>query len=173
MPVLKHAPGHGRARNDSHDETPTVDDTAEMLRMRDFATFRALADLPMAMTAHVVFSAFDGERPATVSPTMIDLIRNEIGFDGLLMTDDISMNALPGDLAKRCSASLSAGCDVVLHCNGDMAEMETVATTAGRLSDRSAERADRALAGRSVPDRIDIASAEAELGALLKGEAHG
>ena len=172
-PVLKHAPGHGRARADSHSEAPTVDDSAETLRARDFSTFRALADLPMAMTAHVVFSAFDRERPATVSPTMVGLIREEIGFDGLLMTDDISMNALPGDLAERCSASLSAGCDVVLHCNGVMAEMETVASVAGRLSGRSAERAERALARRPSSDGVDIASAEAELEALLKGETHG
>ena len=173
MPVLKHAPGHGRARTDSHSEAPRVEDSAEMLRARDFAPFRALSDLPMAMTAHVVFAAFDGKLPATVSPTMIGLIRDEVGFDGLLMTDDISMNALPGGLAERCSASLSAGCDAVLHCNGDMAEMETVAAVVGEFSGRSAERAERALAGRPAPDGVDIASAEAELGALLKGEAHG
>lgn len=173
MPVLKHAPGHGRARTDSHSEAPRVEDSAEGLRARDFAPFRALADLPMAMTGHVVFAAFDGKLPATVSPTMIGLIRDEVGFDGLLMTDDISMNALPGGLAERCAASLSAGCDAVLHCNGDMAEMETVAAVVGELSGRSAERAERALAGRSAPDGVDIASAEAELGALLKGEAHG
>ena len=173
MPVLKHAPGHGRARTDSHNEAPKVSDSAEALRARDFAAFRALADLPMAMTGHVVFDAFDGERPATVSPTMIGLIRDEIGFDGLLMTDDISMDALPGGLAERCAASLSAGCDAVLHCNGVMAEMETVASVAGSMSGRSAERAERALAGRPSSDGVDIASAEAELEALLKGETHG
>ncbi|MDJ0629228.1 MAG: beta-N-acetylhexosaminidase [Rhodobacter sp.] len=173
LPVMKHIPGHGRATVDSHTVLPLVDDDAATLHARDFAPFAALRDLPMAMTAHVVYSAFDPDAPATTSPTMIRLIRAELGFRGLLMTDDISMEALAGDLAARCAAALSAGCDLVLHCNGELAEMRTVAETAGRLRGEARRRAEAAFAARRPAQSIDIAAVEAELEALLHGKVHG
>jgi len=161
LPVLKHIPGHGRPVADSHLELPEVDAEATCLRAVDFAAFAALADLPMGMTAHVVYHAFDA-RPATQSPVMMDLIRREIGFDGLLMTDDLSMQALSGDMATRTRASLTAGCDVVLHCNGTMAEMAEVADHADGLTGKAADRAAQALAARRVPDEIDRVALLAE-----------
>lgn len=127
LPVIKHLPGHGRARADSHECLPVVDTPRAELEATDFAPFRALADAPLGMTAHVVYTAIDPARPATLSPTVIhDVIRGHIGFDGLLLTDDISMKALNGDFTRRTRLSLDAGCDVVLHCNGDLAEMRAV-----------------------------------------------
>ncbi len=172
LPVLKHIPGHGRAAADSHEALPRVEASPEDLAAGDFAVFRMLSDLPLGMTAHVVYGAFD-DRPATLSARMIRLIREEIGFDGLLMTDDISMGALGGSLAEKCRASIGAGCDVVLHCNGALSEMETVAGTAGRMSEAAGLRADRALRLRRAPQPIDIPAAEAELEALLSGRADG
>jgi beta-N-acetylhexosaminidase len=127
LPVIKHIPGHGRARADSHKELPRVDTPLAELRAYDFKPFKALADQPIGMTAHVVYEAIDPDRPATTSPLAIDLIRSEIGFDGVLVSDDLSMKALSGDFKERAEAALAAGCDVVLHCNGDMAEMRAVA----------------------------------------------
>ncbi len=173
LPVVKHMPGHGRAFVDSHLHLPRVDDPAERLRARDFAPFRALAGLPMAMTAHIVYSAFDAGAPATCSPAMIRLIRDEIGFAGLLMTDDISMQALAGDLRTRCRAARDAGCDLVLHCNGDLDEMRVAAEAAGELAGAGLRRADAALMARTAPRPIDIAGAQAELGALLQGKVNG
>lgn len=126
-PVFKHIPGHGRAFADSHKELPVVNTPLEELRKTDFVPFKALADLPMAMTAHVLFTAIDKENMATVSPTAIRLIREELGFKGLLMSDDLSMKAMRGSFSERAKAVLIAGCDLVLHCNGDMAEMKQVA----------------------------------------------
>jgi len=147
LPIIKHIPGHGRARADSHKALPVVDATLADLEATDFAAFRGLADLPMAMTAHVVFTAVDPGLPATTSPIVIDrVIRKAIGFDGLLMSDDLSMNALSGDLRDRAAASLTAGCDVVLHCNGSMEEMTRVASATGALSGEAARRAKAALA---------------------------
>ena len=124
LPVLKHIPGHGRATADSHLRLPVVDTPRAELERTDFAAFRPLADLPMAMTAHVVFSAIDPAQPATTSATMItQVIRDAIGFQGLLMSDDVSMNALAGSIAERTGAIFEAGCDVVLHCNGNLREM--------------------------------------------------
>jgi len=151
LPVLKHIPGHGAATADSHLELPHVDLPRETLRDQDFAAFRALADLPMAMTGHIVFDAIDATASATQSPAMIALIRDDIGFDGLLMSDDISMHALSGDMGARCLLSLKAGCDVILHCNGEMAEMEQVAAASGTLGSQAQARADHALALRDVP----------------------
>ncbi|MDF0601364.1 beta-N-acetylhexosaminidase [Psychromarinibacter sp. C21-152] len=173
LPVLKHMPGHGRALVDSHLSLPVVTAAAETLRAHDFAPFAALADLPMAMTAHIVYTALDPDRPATASPTVLRLIREELGFSGLLMTDDISMEALSGDLATRSAAALKAGCDLVLHCTGHLDEMERVVGAAGRLSGTAMLRAEAALAVRSAPAPIDIAAAEAELEALLNGRVHG
>ncbi len=173
LPVMKHAPGHGRSHVDSHLDLPVVDAAGAELRRRDFAPFAALADLPMAMTAHVVYEAFDKQAPATTSATMVGLIRDEIGFSGLLMTDDISMHALAGDLSARCRAALGAGCDVILHCNGELDEMRAVAEVSGALDGAAADRARVALAARRAPQPIDIPAAEAELASLLNGRVYG
>jgi beta-N-acetylhexosaminidase len=162
LPVLKHIPGHGRANADSHVGLPVVDAAEAELSRIDFAAFRALADLPMAMTAHVVFSAIDATQPATTSATMIArVIRGMIGFDGLLMSDDVSMNALNGTLAERTRTALAAGCDVVLHCNGRMEEMREVADNASTLAGRALERAEAALAARHGPRPFDRKAARA------------
>ena len=172
LPVLKHIPGHGRARLDSHQALPVAQAPAQELRMVDFAPFAALADLPMAMTAHVVYPAFD-DRPATLSPVMMRLIREEIGFDGLVMSDDISMKALKGPPAEIARAVIAAGCDVVLHCNGTLEEKRQVAEAAGRLGEAAARRAARALAARRAPDAVDIAALRAKLEALTDGGGDG
>jgi beta-N-acetylhexosaminidase len=160
LPVLKHLPGHGRATADSHHNWPVVDTDRATLEVTDFAAFRPLADLPIGMTAHVVFSAFDPVAPATTSVTIVrEVIRGFIGFQGLLMSDDISMNALSGTIAERSRAALAAGCDVVLHCNGDMNEMVAVAAEAPKLDGKAAVRTRAALAGRSAPEEFDMQAA--------------
>lgn len=169
LPVLKHMPGHGRAVLDSHVALPVVSECAETLQSQDFAAFKALADLPLAMSAHIVFTAFDAQRPATISARMIGLIREEIGFDGALMTDDLSMQALSGSLAARAQAALGAGCDLVLHCNGVLAEMQQVAAACPTLAGPGLARCARALAARVAPDTADIGALEAEYGDLLTG----
>ncbi|MXQ07079.1 beta-hexosaminidase [Alphaproteobacteria bacterium GH1-50] len=172
LPVVKHAPGHGRATLDSHFGLPTVEAPLEDLTATDFAPFRALTDLPMAMTAHLVVTALDPDRPVTLSPVAMAHLRREIGLDMLMMTDDISMGALSGSMAERSRRAIAAGCDLVLHCNGDMTEMEAVAAHAGRLSDDGQRRADAALAMRRTPLNIDIPAAEAELGPLIRETAY-
>jgi beta-N-acetylhexosaminidase len=168
LPVLKHIPGHGRATADTHFKLPTVDTPRDELERTDFAAFKPLADLPMAMTAHVVFSAVDPAQPATTSATMIaEVIRGVIGFQGLLMSDDVSMNALSGNIAERTRAIFAAGCDMALHCNGNVEEMREVAGQTPELSDRALERANAALAARKVPQPFDRAAARAELDALI------
>lgn len=168
LPVLKHIPGHGRATADSHFGLPVVDTSKKELERTDFAAFQPLADLPMAMTAHVVFSALDPVHPATTSATIIEqVIRGVIGFQGLLMSDDVSMNALAGSIAERTRAIFSAGCDVVLHCNGKLEEMREVAAETPELSGKALDRARRALASRRVPQPFDRAAARAELDALM------
>jgi beta-N-acetylhexosaminidase len=167
LPVLKHIPGHGRATADTHLKLPVVDASKNDLEAVDFAAFKALADLPMAMTAHVVFSAIDATQPATTSATIIEqVIRGGIGFQGLLMSDDVSMNALTGSIAERTRAIVSAGCDMVLHCNGELAEMRQVAAEAPVLSGEALKRAQRALAARKPPQPLDREAARAELDAL-------
>jgi beta-N-acetylhexosaminidase len=168
LPVLKHLPGHGRGEADSHHDLPATDAAAADLRAEDFAPFRALSDLPLAMTAHLRYAAFD-DAPATLSPRMIALIRDEIGFDGLLMTDDISMQALSGSLGARSAAAIAAGCDAVLHCTGVIAEMEAVVAACGALVPAAQARASRALARRAPPLPIDSEALAAELEALLQG----
>ncbi|MEN8893388.1 glycoside hydrolase family 3 protein [Planktotalea arctica] len=168
LPVLKHVPGHGRAIADSHLDLPVVDTDGEVLRQSDFAAFRVLNDLPMGMTAHITYSAFD-DRPATLSPKMMGLIREDIGFDGLIMTDDISMKALTGSLGELSRLSLDAGCDVILHCNGKMGEMEDVAGASGAMTAQALARAEAALACRRTPDPVDISHLQAQLEALLDG----
>ncbi|MEM8798975.1 MAG: beta-N-acetylhexosaminidase [Pseudomonadota bacterium] len=128
LPVIKHIPGHGRARVDSHLALPMVDTAIDDLRAHDFLPFEALSDAPLAMTAHILFSAIDRERPVTLSRYFInEVIRNEIGLDGVLMSDDLSMKALGGEIGARAADALAAGCDLALHCNGDLAEMEKIA----------------------------------------------
>lgn len=145
LPVMKHLPGHGLSHVDTHHELPVVDLGLADLQATDFAPFRALNDLPMAMTAHLVFAALDPGRPATQSPVMVDLIRKDIGFGGLLMTDDLNMQALKGSLADRTSRSLAAGVDIALHCKGDLAEMQEVAAAAGEMTEAARVRAAAAM----------------------------
>jgi beta-N-acetylhexosaminidase len=151
-PVIKHIPGHGRAKADSHLALPVVRASLAELEAIDFAPFKDMADAPMAMTAHVIYAAVDGTRPATVSPVVIEqVIRRSIGFAGLLMSDDLSMRALHGGLADRTRGALDAGCDVVLHCNGGPAEMAEVAGAASVLAGNAAARARRALEAVAEP----------------------
>ncbi|QCK87277.1 beta-N-acetylhexosaminidase [Phreatobacter aquaticus] len=147
LPVIKHIPGHGRAGADSHAALPVVDAARETLEATDFKPFRTLTDMPLAMTAHVVYSAIDAKRPATTSRTVMrQIIRGSIGYDGLVMTDDLSMNALSGTLAERTGAALAAGCDMGLHCNGKLAEMVEVASATPVLAGKARRRAEAALA---------------------------
>jgi beta-N-acetylhexosaminidase len=165
LPVAKHIPGHGRAVSDSHHELPTV--TADRAALdADFAPFRALAGLPMAMTAHVRYTAIDAGRPATLSPAAIALIRDEIGFDGLLMSDDISMRALSGPVDADAAAALAAGCDVILHCNGDLREMAAIADALPPMTDDAARRLAAALAARRTPDDGALPALREEFAAL-------
>jgi len=172
LPIVKHMPGHGRSAVDTHHDLPTVTVDRAALTTTDFAPFRALADLPIAMTAHLVFTAYDPVNPATHSPAMIRAIRDEIGFHGLLVTDDLNMQALSGTLAERASRSIAAGCDIALHCKGDLAERQAVAVAAGNMGELTQARAKAALARRSTPQAVDIPELEAELAALLPELAH-
>ncbi len=167
LPIIKHIPGHGRPKADSHTELPRTDAPADLLWSVDFAAFEALNDLPMAMTAHVVYEAFDANNCATLSARMLGLIRRSIGFDGLLISDDLSMQALSGTLSQRAGRARAAGCDIALHCNGDMAEMAAVTAASGALEGRGEARAGRALEFRLTPEEIDQDSLLAELDGLL------
>ncbi len=170
LPVVKHMPGHGRATVDSHKRLPVVNADRAVLEATDFAAFRPLAALPLAMTAHVVFTAIDPIAPATVSPIIVrEVIRDSIGFQGLLMSDDISMGALSGSLGERTRAAIAAGCDVVLHCNGEMPEMLAVAAEAPVLAAAAARRAAAALAAKRPPVPVDLAAARAEFLQLMTG----
>ena len=169
LPVIKHIPGHGRAGADSHHDLPVVDTALAVLEQTDFPPFRAAAALPLAMTAHVVYTALDPDRPATTSKRVIDeVIRGFIGFDGCLMSDDVSMRALSGSIGERTAAAVAAGCDLALHCNGDLAEMREVAAAAPSLAGRAAQRAARALAARRPPLPFDEAAARAEFARLTE-----
>jgi len=163
LPVLKHIPGHGRPTADSHVELPGTSAPLADLQSTDFAAFKMLCDLPMAMTAHVVYSALDPDRCATLSPDVIRMIRRDIGFDGLLMTDDISMSALSGTLADRVSKAYNAGCDMILHCNGFRHEMTDVVGAARALEGQAAGRAKDAMDMRQNPQEFDTQTALAEL----------
>jgi beta-N-acetylhexosaminidase len=165
--VLKHIPGHGRAFADSHLELPVVNTPLEVLRQTDFVPFKELSHLPMAMTAHVLYTAIDAERMATVSPTAISLIRNELGFDGLLMSDDLSMKAMQGDFTQRTRDVLAAGCDIVLHCNGDMVEMQAIERGLTGLSGKSLERAEKSMLGAGKTKEFDVAEARISVNNLL------
>ena len=147
LPVIKHIPGHGRGFADSHHNLPIVDASQAELEAHDFVPFKALADMPMAMTGHLVFSAIDPDHPATTSKIVIDrIIRDYIGFDGLLMSDDVSMNALSGDIATRTRAIFAGGCDMVLHCHGIMSEMQDVVANTPLLTGKALTRAQAAMA---------------------------
>ncbi len=169
LPVLKHIPGHGRANADSHLRLPVVEVDRALLEATDFMAFRPLAGLPMAMTAHVVFTAIDPAGPATSSPKVIgEIIRGFIGFTGLLMSDDISMEALSGGLGERARAALDAGCDIVLHCNGKLDEMQAIANVTPTLSGLHEERAAAAFACGRKPSAIDLDAARAEFSAMVR-----
>jgi len=172
LPVIKHMPGHGRAGVDSHLNLPVVQASYEELDAVDFAPFRVLSDMPMAMTAHVVYTAVDARGPSTTSRKAVrQVMRGAIGFDGLIMTDDLSMKALSGDFAQRARAALAAGCDVILHCNGDMAEMKGVVAGCRPLTGRPAQRA-RAALGRlaRTPEPFDVAEARSRFAAAFEGQ---
>ncbi len=169
LPVMKHIPGHGRAESDSHLALPRVSAEMELLSASDFVTFRSLDQCPIAMTAHVVYESIDPQRPCTTSPKVIrDVIRGEIGFDGLLMSDDLSMKALDGPLSVRAKQAQFAGCDLVLHCNGDMEEMRDVASEVKILDGQALRRSRHALAQLSAPGAFDPDAAHAHLAALLE-----
>jgi len=171
VPVIKHLPGHGRATQDTHFDLPHVATDLAALLPTDFAPFRALNDLPLGMTAHLVYDAIDPD-PATLSPVMVDLIRNQIGFDGLLMSDDISMKALTGTLGDLSRAAIKAGLDLVLACNRTLEERAQVAQAAGEMTARAQTRAKAANAARRPALELDIAAAEAELSQLLGGQVY-
>ena len=163
LPVMKHIPGHGRALVDTHFELPVVDTPLDQLEAQDFAPFKAMNYLPMAMTAHVIYSAIDSAAPATTSAKVIQrAIREAIGFDGLLMSDDTSMKALKGDFRDKAESILGAGCDMVLHCNGVMEEMVGIASGTGPLTGTGLGRANRALAYIKVIDDADEADIRSE-----------
>ncbi len=169
LPVIKHMPGHGRTQVDSHLEMPVVSASRHELVERDFRPFAALADLPMGMTAHLLFPALDPDFPATMSKIVIDeVIRGEIGFDGLLFTDDLSMQALGGNLGQRAANALAAGCDVALHCNGNRVEMQAVADACPALSAPAQDRWQRALAWRRAPQPVRYDELLDRLNDLLK-----
>jgi len=169
LPVVKHIPGHGRARADSHEALPLVETSRAELERTDFEPFRRLHGLPIAMTAHVVYAAIDSKLPATVSHAVVeDIIRGHIGFDGLLLTDDLSMKALSGGFRDRAEAALAAGCDIVLHCNGRLEEVTEIAAACPALSGDAARRAESALNFLNLPvESVDVAEARARFSAML------
>ena len=164
LPVIKHIPGHGRGMADSHLELPRVDVPVAEMDRTDFAPFRALRDMPWAMTAHVLYAAIDRDRPATTSPAVIaDVIRGRIGFDGVLVSDDINMQALAGALPERASAALAAGCDIVLHCSGKLDEMRAVQPVLSPMSEAARRRIGQGAARKQQPQPLDRTAALAEL----------
>jgi|SRR5579871_1099532 len=172
LPVMKHVPGHGRATADSHKLLPRVTASLDDLSASDFVPFRSLNHCPLAMTAHVVFEAIDPQRPATTSPKVIrDVIRGEIGFEGALISDDISMGALKGPISVRTKAALFAGCDLVLHCNGSMEEMQQMASETMPLQDAWLKRCETALSHLNPPEPLDAEAGEARLAQLMDGAA--
>jgi len=171
IPVVKHVPGHGRAGVDSHRELPVVDTPLDELRRTDFLPFAALADAPWAMTAHVVFSAIDPDRPASVSAKLIEsVIRGEIGFAGVLVSDDLGMEALSGDIAGRAVAALDAGCGVALHCNGALDEMRALAAALGEMGEAAHARLERARAMAGQPGEVDLCAMVSQLAAVMAAD---
>ena len=172
LPVLKHMHGHGRATMDSHFDLPKVSAPLDDLFQTDFVPFKAWNHLPMGMTAHLVYEALD-DTPATLSPKVMQLIRDDLDFDNLIMTDDISMKALSGTPPENAAAAIKAGCDVVLYCNASLEDRRAVTQAAGRMTPTAQIRAERALAMRTQPDAVDIPALEREFEALLGGAVHG
>jgi beta-N-acetylhexosaminidase len=169
MPVIKHIPGHGRAAADSHLDLPVVDTDFETLAATDFQPFVDLNHIPMAMTAHVIYSVIDPDAPATTSKIVMDkIVRGHMAYDGLVMSDDITMGALSGDLSERTKAIFEAGCDIVLHCTGQMAEMEEVAAATPFLEGKMAKRADIALQGIGETDGMDEQACRDEFDSLMQ-----
>jgi beta-N-acetylhexosaminidase len=170
VPVIKHMPGQGRAKSDSHYDLPRISAPLDELRATDFAPFAALTDMPMAMTTHVVFEAIDADEPATTSTKVIGgMIRNELGFDGFLLSDDVSMEALAGDYAARTRAILAAGCDIVLHCHAIMEQLRPIAASCEMVDEATSERSRKALAGRGKVDGSDEQACREEFNALMAG----
>ena len=167
LPVIKHLPGHGRATQDSHHETPLIDRPRSELEATDFAPFKALADLPLAMTAHVRLP-FLGDAPATMNPEALAMIRGDWGFAGAIMTDDLGMKALTGPIRTRAEAAVAAGCDLALYCNGPIADREAAAIGAGALRGAALARCEAALARRRSPEPIDFAALAADLSGMLQ-----
>ncbi len=168
LPVIKHIPGHGRARVDSHSELPVVETPRAELEVSDFRPFAALAKAPWAMTGHLVYVAIDPDNPATMSPAVIaEAIRGAIGFDGVLVTDDLSMAALRGNFGARASKALAAGCDLALHCNGKAEEMTAVMDGVGPIGPEAARRLAAAAARPAAPEAVDSAALEARLDRIL------
>lgn len=168
LPVIKHIPGHGRALADSHHDLPVVNADRAHLEAWDFMPFKALSDMPIAMTAHVVYTALDPEQPATTSRIVLDMVRDELGYQGLIVSDDLSMKALKGDLEQRARRALKAGCDVVLHCNGDMAEMQAVLAGSRPLKGKRRKRAEAAMARRvQLAEPLDVMEARARFDRLM------
>lgn len=169
LPVIKHIPGHGRAIEDTHDGLPHVSAAMDELRATDFAPFKALADMPLGMTAHIVFESVDPKAPATDSAKVIDgVIRGEIGFDGVLMSDDLGMGALSGSMGERTKAAQAGGCDLILHCGGDMVEMQDVASHLMPMNETTVKRMDAAFARLAAPTAIDPEALRARRSELLK-----
>jgi beta-N-acetylhexosaminidase len=169
LPVIKHIPGHGRARADSHLELPVVDTPLEVLMETDFEPFRLLQDMPAAMTAHVVYTSIDPQHPASTSQRVTSrIIRGHIGFDGLLISDDLSMKALSGTIASRADAVLKSGSDLALHCNGDSAEMDQVAGAVPMLEGRALARFERAYGITRQHQPFSLAAAEAQLADVMR-----
>ena len=161
LPILKHIPGYGRAVVDGHEELPNVSERYEVLKVTDFLAFKRLADLPISMTAHVKYTDIDS-LPTTISKKIIKMIRDEIEFKNLLITDDISMRALAGSISERAELSLKAGCDIVLHCNGELNEMVQIAKVCGYLSGSSKRRSEIALNCRKPSNSVNIAEVKSE-----------
>lgn len=168
LPVIKHIPGHGRALADSHHDLPVVNADRAHLEAWDFMPFRALSDMPIAMTAHVVYTALDPEEPATTSRIVLDMVRDELGYQGLIVSDDLSMKALKGDFEQRAKRALKAGCDVVLHCNGDMAEMQAVLAGSKPLKGKRRKRAEAAMARRvQLAEPLDVMEGRARFDRMM------
>ena len=169
LPVVKHIPGYGRAVVDGHEQLPIVREPLEVLTRTDFLPFKSLADLPISMTAHITYTSID-DTPATISKKMLSLIRNDLGYKNLIITDDISMGALEGSIFERSKSSIDAGCDIVLHCNGDLKEMIDVANASGQLTSQGEERSQFALEQKRPPKEESIDELQYELSKLMPGE---
>lgn len=168
LPIIKHAPGHGRAGQDSHKELPVVNARYSELEAVDFRPFSALSGMPWVMTAHILYTAIDADRPATISPTVIEqVIRGELDMDGVLVSDDLGMEALSGSVAERCMAVLEAGCDLALHCSGDLAELRDVLQCCPEISPRTRDRLVVAEEMREIADTIDPVALSHELDRLI------